>query len=198
MRAKRASLIAAAAGAVGLIGSYTAPAAEPRAGPSSVDYARDGFAEDATRGWSDLSALAARRLLDAYGYPDEIHYGRLVWLGRGPWKRITARDLRPVGESTADLGLIEQTLDWRMTPEQAAQVAVFDPRLTYDARAGELSVRTDREETNFLLMNLANDVVLRRLSARQARDSAVSLLTLEASGKKTPYLLSLHFLPPLP
>jgi hypothetical protein len=158
---------------------------------------RRDLAEASVGQWSDVSSLAARKLMEEYGVPDEIRFGRLVWNGRGPWKRIVVRDVRPAYVEGDDLGVVEQTVDYALTPEQENSLGVFAGRLAYNARTAELSSRADREELNFLRLNLADDVVRGREDARRARDNFAALVSLEESGKASPYMTGLRFRPGL-
>lgn len=143
--------------------------------------------------WSNVSMMAARRLMEEYGIPDEVHYGRLVWNHNGPWKRTVVRDQRPSYVEGDELGIVEQTIDYPMTQAQASALSSFDPKVTVNSRSGEMTSRADREEVNYLRMNLADDVASRRMSAGQARDAYASIVSLEASGKSSPYMLGLRF-----
>ncbi len=156
---------------------------------------RRALSEATIAQWSDVSALAARRVIEEYGTPDEVHYDRLVWNNDAPWRRTVVRNVLPPYSAGDELGVIEQTIDYSLTPEQAASVAAFDRRLAYNPRSQELSVRSDREENNFLRLNLANEVVEGKLSPDQARDSYARILALEEAGKSSRYLLGLRFAP---
>ena len=156
---------------------------------------RRNLAENVVDGWYDVSRLAARVMMKRYGPPDEIGSARLVWYGNGPWKRTIVRDVPPpyAGSSGEDLGVIEQTVSYRVTPEEAAGLIGIGDRLSCDPARMELSSRADREEANFLRLNLANDVVGRVLTAQEASLSYTRILELEASGKTTQYMLGLRF-----
>ncbi|MFA6004444.1 MAG: hypothetical protein WC881_10285, partial [Elusimicrobiota bacterium] len=66
------------------------------AGCSSVSMqhpaARRDMADVVIGNWSNYSRLAAAKLMEKYGAPDQVYTGRLVWLDRGPWKRTTIMD----------------------------------------------------------------------------------------------------------
>lgn len=165
-------------------------------GESALDaQSRWELAEQVVLGWAYTPRMAARLLMESYGSPDEVGSSRLVWHGNGPWKRTIVRDLPIpyVGGATDDLGVIEQTVSYRLSLEQAADLAVFSDRLKGDPASMELSSRADREGVNILRLNLANDVVRRLLTAEEAKDSYARVLTLEAAGKTQRYMLGLRF-----
>lgn len=155
--------------------------------------ARRALAEKTVESWGSTSALAARRLIDQYGAPDEVRYGSLVWNGNGPWLRTVARDVRPPYEEPEELGVIEQSVPYPVTPAQRQALHEFDPSLALDIGSGEIASRADREEMNFLRLNLVDDVARGRMTPEQARGFRDNALALERSGKSSPYLLSLRF-----
>jgi hypothetical protein len=142
--------------------------------------------------WSEFSSKTARLFMDEYGVPDEVRSGSLVWINNGPWRRTIVRDVRPSYVEGDDLGVIEQTIDAALTPAQAAEISAFDSRVRYDAVTRYLSASSDREALNLLRLNLASDVAAERLTGEQARLSYARIVEFEASGKTSPYMLSLR------
>lgn len=161
--------------------------------PTQGEVYRSFAASSVVDGWPSSSARAARRLIEKYGVPDAVRYDRLAWHDNGPWKRTVVRDVKPPSVPSEDLGVVEQTIEYRLTPRQVVDLASFDLRLDYDPGLGELTARSDREEVNFLRLNLANDIVNWRITPDQARDLYARILRLEASGKSSSYLRVLHF-----
>ncbi len=177
-----------------------ASAAKTAATPVLSAASRRELAERVSAAWSEPSRLAARRVMALYGPPDEVGAGRLTWRGNGPWKRTVVRN-RPrsyAGDRGEDLGVLEQTVDYGLTPEEAVGLAPFSRRLRLDPGRMEMTSRSDREETNFLRLNLADDVLRGRMTAWEAKDSFERVLRLESSGKTSRYLLELSFGPKTP
>lgn len=156
---------------------------------------RGELAERVSAGWGDKPRLAARLMMSRYGPPDEVGASRLVWHANGPWKRTIVRNLPwPYSDAAGEeLGVIEQSVAYDLTPEKASALAPFSRRLAFDPARMEMSSRADREEANFLRLNLADDVLCGRITAAEAQDSYARFLELEASGKTTRYLLGLTF-----
>ena len=137
--------------------------------------------------WEDLSALAARRLIDEYGVPDEVAAKSLTWNGKGAWKRTVVRDEPPADASGRDMGIVVQSVGYdALTPPQSALLASFDDRLSFDARSQELTAQSDREELNILRLNLADDVLHERLNPKEARAEYFDDLELFEAGKTKP------------
>ena len=197
MKNSKISFLAAAVGtllAAEGCSSSAKPAASIVTAGAAVD--RSVTAAEMVDHWSNLSALAARRLIAEYDVPDEISSDRLVWNDKGPWRRIIVRNAPPSAAEGKDLDIVEQAVDYSsLTPAQAVNLAAFDDRLAFDPGSRRLSARSDREEYNILRLNLADDVVHERLSPEKAKDSYFKILALEESGKTSPDLLSLHLTP---
>lgn len=143
--------------------------------------------------WSNVSALAARRLMAQYGPPDDIRSGYLAWNRKGFWKRIIVWDVAPPYVSGEEVGVIEHTIDYPLTARQEADLTAFSRRLIIDRDRGELSVRCDREENAFLSLNLADDVVRGLKTVAQARAAYTKLPDLAASGNSPTYAQGLLF-----
>jgi hypothetical protein len=154
---------------------------------------RRTLAEFVTDGWSDTSALAARRLIDQYGAPDEVRSTRLIWRGNGPWLETVVSDVRPPFIEDEDLGVVAQSIQLSLGPGQAADVSAIDGRTIFDARRGVLTARSDSEELNFLRLNLADDVVAGRLGVKGARVAFLRDVSLEQAGKELPDMRGLRF-----
>lgn len=163
-------------------------------GDTAEAAADRGFLAEAVVGrWWPASALAARRMIERYGVPDEVRPEYLVWHGNGPWKRTVVRNVTPPYAPAGELGVVEQALRYPLTPGQAVDLKGFDRRLSYERGTRELGARADREEVNFMRLNLADDIVNRRVTPDQARHLGARMLALENAGKTSPYLLGLRF-----
>lgn len=156
---------------------------------------RRELAEATASHWSQVSELAARRMMEEYGVPDEVHADHLVWINNGPWRRTIVSNVPApyAPDGGAEAGVIEQAVSERLSTKQAVDVAAFDDLVAYNPRASEVSSRADREEHNYLRLNLADDVAHERLSPEAARGSYASIVAFEAAGKTSPYLLGLRF-----
>lgn len=58
---------------------------------------------------------------------------------------------------------------------------------------GEISARCDREEMNYLALNLAHDIITDRLSVEEARKMYAETAAAALQGKMHPYVQGLQF-----
>lgn len=184
--------------AVLLTGCVSSVRSASESDPVKAALDRRALAARVVDNWHDTSALAARRLMQEYGPPDEVYNGHLAWNDNKPWKRTVVRDEAPLYVEGDEIRAVEQTVDFPMTPAQIAAVTAFDGRLSYDARNAQLSSKSESEELNYARLNLADDIASRRMSPTEARFEFEKILSLEQSGKSSPYLLGLRFTPGLP
>jgi len=171
----------AAAGALALLGSARG---QCRAAPADP-------AQTVTAQWPEPSRLAAAQLSERYGPADQIEADRLRWVGRAPWKRITLW-MVPLDSSA---GGLDETVALRVAPEQVRELRRFSPQLRVSELGTELSARSDSEEVNRLLLNLAYRIVQGRLDPAAARKSFAKELRLRAAGKESPLMGDLLFRP---
>jgi hypothetical protein len=171
--------------------SPTARSARPLTAVQSAAY-RQSMAEAVVGTWTGSSALAARRLIDQYGPPDEVFSDRLIWNDNAPWKRTIVWQETPL-YVPGDPTVIEQTVRYPMTPEEASLAVAFSKDLRADAAHSELSSRAAREELNILNLNLANEVITAGKAPVDAQAAYSRILALEASGKSSPYMAGLLF-----
>ncbi len=178
-------------GAAGCSRAVKAPASES----TQEKWNRRELALGTVGGWQQKSRLAASALIEKYGPPDELHTTRVVWLNRYPWKKVVVRDVAPpyAGAQTLELGVVEETVDYVLNPDQAKLLEAFGSTLSWDQKKGELTARSDSEPVNFLRVNLADEVANGRITVEQARDAYARLMALEESGKTTGYMRALRF-----
>lgn len=149
--------------------------------------------------WPTFSYRLARSMISKYGQPAESSDVRLVWIDNGPWKKTVIYRVPPGGRVLGpDAGRLEQSVGYRVLPEQRSELERFDKTIGVDEQAGLLTVLSNAESDNFLAMNLADEVVRGKRSAKEASDFRRQILRLQDSGKSSPYLEKLLFLPERP
>ncbi len=113
----------------------------------------------------------AMKMVEKYGAPNEATPTRMVWFNNGPWKfTILTNEEIPHHFPMEHVDLLRQGIDYKVPANKFNDVAHYDGSIVIDRTPGEISARCDKEEMNFLAVNLANDVAMGKRSVQQARD----------------------------
>ncbi|MCA1659281.1 MAG: hypothetical protein LC642_01885 [Verrucomicrobiaceae bacterium] len=111
-------------------------------------------------GWPAKPREVAATMMGKYGPPSEVTPTTLVWHNNGPWKRtILFRDEIPHSFPAPHTDLLQQFIDYRVPPGKFSDLAAYDGSVIVERTKGEISARCDKEEMNFLALNLANDII---------------------------------------
>ena len=165
-----------------------APAPVEAAGsPSPANRAQGVIAA-----WPEQARDLAETILQEYGPPDVVLPTQLTWTGRMPWKWIAV--YRDPSSSGRPRGL-EQAVDYEVPVRKWRALAAFARGVGYDPVKRELIVRTDGEPTNFLALNLADEIVRGQRNAEGAREFYDKTVYLAFGGKNSPYMTRLRFRP---
>ncbi|MCA1064932.1 hypothetical protein QTG56_09600 [Rossellomorea sp. AcN35-11] len=120
--------------------------------------------------WEEKQAITARSIMEKYGFPNEATQSLLIWYNNGPWKRtIVYRDPVPHHFPTPHLDFVEQVIDYKVPPGMYDEIARYDGSVYLDRTKGEASAKCDKEEMNFLALNVLNDIVTGRRKTKNAR-----------------------------
>ena len=167
---------------------------------SLADPGRAAFTrtpEDAVMLWPEPARSAALLMLVEYGPPTRSGDDALVWLHNEPWEKTVAyRDARTQGADLSAQNFLKQTIGYRVPDAKIEALRNFDPRITADQTTNELTVRSGSERVNFLLMNLADDIIMEKLTPEEARAFYLKTIRLSAAGKSSAYLEGFLFEPP--
>ncbi len=152
-------------------------------------------------GWMDENQRAARKLIEKYGQPNEATPYRLVWWNNGPWKYSMLENVQiPHDFPTMHHDMLKQAIDFRVPPNFIDDLNVFDGSIVVERTKGELSARCDKEEANFLAINLAHDIIERKHTINAARkfyaETIKQLMEDKLDDKHRPYVMGFIF--PLP
>lgn len=170
----------------------------------SVDAAGQQPAATADRGavnniieaWPNRPKLGAQQMLAKYGAPQEVTAEKLVWHNQGPYKRITVTKMEHHHDfPKPHMDYMEHTIAYRVPTEKADALTAYDGSLTFDRTRGEMSARCDLEGHNILTLNLANDIVMGKKSAEEARKDFGQNVVDDALGKYPLYTTALQFEP---
>ena len=180
-------LIAAAAGSAGGFWEAARPRRYDSPAPDLAGEASRGIA-----GWPDKARALASALIREHGAPDEITPAQLTWRGRGPWNTIAVyRD----AESAERPNNLLQSVAYEVAPRRWRALSAFDRGVAYEPVRRELTARSDREETNLLSLNLADEVIQGRRTAADASAFYDKTVEMSYAGRSSPYMSRLMFSP---
>jgi hypothetical protein len=148
------------------------------------------------QGWPVESRDAAQRVIKKYGEPDEACHSSLLWGNRGSWKRIVAyRETSKHNFPAPHVEAIECYIEFHIPPWKVSDLVRFDGSVVVYRTLGEISVRGHDEETNFLSLNLAYDIITGKLSVDDARRYYAQEFLNHMRKAPTPYMKGLKFEP---
>lgn len=147
--------------------------------------------------WPKAAQDAAQEMMRKYGPPQETTPTLLIWQGNSPWTRTLVRKT-PVEHDfpVKHMDVLDQVVDYRVPLNFFGPLAAFDGSLVPNRTRGEITSSGDREATNILALNLADDIIQGRKTPEQARDAmAVAARDMEA-GQIPDDAKALHLAPP--
>jgi hypothetical protein len=155
------------------------------AAAASEDSARRAIAD-----WPEPSRLAAEAMIAKYGPPNGSDDERLSWNDSGVWRRtIVTRHPRTVG------GVLEQSVGYAVPRAKIDDLTRMDLALDVNASADEITSTSASEESNFLAVNLADEVLRGVRTPEGARDFYRKTMRLAEAGKTSPYMQGVQFKP---
>jgi hypothetical protein len=149
-------------------------------------------------GWPEKQQEVAKKIIDKYGLPNGGTTTNLViWLDNGPWKyTILYREEVPHNFPMKHVDILEQAINYRVPSGKINELAVYNGSLTVRRTKGDIVAMCDKEEMNFLALNLAHDIVTEKLSAAAARQAYTTTAVAFLKGEKPPYTQGLQFQAP--
>ena len=163
-------------------------------GPAPLETDKTPSAQAILANWPTKPAEVGQLMIRKYGTPDEATPRILRWHGDGGWKRsILYREEVPHNFPMPHTDLLEQVIDYRVPPDKFDELAAYDGSVIVERTKGEISARCDKEEMNFLALNLANDIVTGKRSVEEARQFYAQTAMAFKQGRKDPYTQRLQF-----
>lgn len=147
-------------------------------------------------GWPAKTQEVANTMMNKYGAPNEVTSTMLVWHNNGPWKK-TIIHKEPVQHNfpMQHLDLLEQFVNYSVPAGKFDELARYDGSVVVARTVGEISARCDKEEANFLALNLAHDIVTGKRTVEDAREYYARAIKQMMQGNMDPYLKQLQFTP---
>jgi hypothetical protein len=155
------------------------------------------MAEESLAGWPIESKALATALTRKYGAPAESTAHRLAWYGNGPWKRtVLYKEEVPHNFPMKHKAVLEQVIHYKVPVAKFGELAEYDGAITASRLLGELSARSESEDSNFLTLNLAHDIVTGERNVQQALAYHAQVIRGKMIGERGAYLEKLKFTPP--
>jgi hypothetical protein len=155
-------------------------------------------AKEVITSWKAKPAEVARTMIKKYGEPQEVTPDRLVWHRNGPWKftELVNEEI-PHAFPMPHTDMLYQSIAYRIEPDDADELLQYDGSIILERTKGEIAARCDKEEANFLAINLAHEIATGKRRVDDARRFyAESIQTMMKTGKPNEYLQGFRFTPP--
>jgi hypothetical protein len=169
----------------------TAPAQEETGALSTRD---PGAVERLLADWPEVSRKAGEATIERYGRPTGATASMLIWKDAGPWKAtILSKDPIDHQFPMPHQDVLEQVINYRVPPDKFDELARYDGSVIVERTKGTMSARCDKEEMNYLALNLAHDIVTGKRSVEDARAFYAKTAKAFKGGEKHPYTQRLQF-----
>jgi hypothetical protein len=146
--------------------------------------------------WPEKTRQLAARLVTKYGPPADVAARQITWYGNGPWKRTALyRDEVQHNFASSHKDVLEQTINYKVPTDKLAALADFNGSVVVNRTRGELSSISDGEDTNFLALNVADDVIKGERDPDQARTYYAQIIRARMIREPEAYLQGLKFKP---
>lgn len=144
--------------------------------------------------WPMASQMAVKEQMDLYGKPNEITPTAAIWYNNGPWKKTVIDKMESKHDfPKTHMDCMEQCVSYKVPLDKYDDLAMFDGSVTVDRTQGTIAARCDKEENNFLALNLAHDVITGKKSVEEARKSYGEMVMQAKAGNKPEYMKKLMF-----
>lgn len=146
------------------------------------------------KSWPMAAQMAVKEQMDLYGKPNEITPTQAIWYNNGPWKKTVIDKMESKHDfPKTHMDCMEQCVSYKVPLDKYDDLAMFDGSVTVDRTQGTIAARCDKEENNFLALNLAHDVITGKKSVEEARKSYGEMIKQAMSGNKPEYMKKLMF-----
>lgn len=153
--------------------------------------------QELTRDWPEASKKAAQDMQQKYGAPSGVTPSRVVWQDKGPWKEIIVYKEEVQHDfPMPHTDVLEQVIAYDVPADKFDELAEYDGSVIAERTKGTLAARCDREEANFLALNLAEDIVKGEKSVEEARQAYAEAIQQFKGGQQPDIMQQLTFQPP--
>jgi hypothetical protein len=164
--------------------------------PQSTSTDAIAWAQKHLAKWPEKTRRLAAQLVTKYGPPAEMTGRHITWYGNGPWKRTTLYG-EEVQHNFANphKDVLEQVVAYRVPLDKFGPLAEFNGSVVAHRTRGEMASTSDAENTNFLALNVADDLIRGERDVEQARTYYAQIIRAKMIKEPEPYLEALKFKP---
>lgn len=150
--------------------------------------------EQITMNWPKNPKAAIETMVHKYGFPNTATSEKVTWFNNGVWKRtvVNKEELEHLFPKK-HTDFLEQTINYQVPPTKFTELAMYDGSVIVERTKGEMSARCDKEENNFLALNLAKNVIDGKLNVRSARTKYAENIMAALRGEMPVYMRGLQF-----
>jgi hypothetical protein len=147
--------------------------------------------------WPEALRRIGAQLTTKYGEPAEVTPRQITWLNTGPWVRTTLfKDGLTHNFASPHRNVLQQAVLYKVPIDKLVPLAQFSRSLVVDLARGELITSSESEEVNFLMVNIADDVIKGQRTAEEARIYFAQLVRAKMIKEPEKDLQKLQFTPP--
>ena len=150
---------------------------------------------DVLASWPEKQRETATMLVGKYGEPTVVGDGMIAWFNTGPFvKTVLLRHGQPHNFPMPHVDYLTQTVKHTVPANKLDELYQYDGSVWFHRTRGELSAQCDKEEMNFLALNLAHDVITGKRSVSDARAFyAKTAMAFKQGDRSSPYVTGLIF-----
>lgn len=191
MQMLSAAVITLAVSAVGVTQAQMRDTMKPMKPMMKIDQ---GMVDGILANWKALPKEVAHTTIAKYGMPQEASANRLIWINNGPWKwtELVNEEIEH-NFPKPHKDMLYQAIAWKVDGDKFDELAKYDGSVIVERTKGEVGARCDKEEANFLAINLAHDIVMGKRDADDARKMYAEAMM---EMKHMEYTKGLRFQPP--
>jgi hypothetical protein len=162
---------------------------------SSMPMADKAMVDKYLAGWKARPREVAQKMIGKYGQPQEATPQRLIWHNNRPWKVTELVDEEiPHDFPMPHHDMLYQAIAYRVADsDKVESLFQYDGSVIVERTKGELAARCDKEEANFLAINLAHDIVTGKRNVEDARKFYADSIMAMMKGKPGEYLEGFRF-----
>lgn len=167
----------------------------PLAADQAMQPVDKAAVETRLAGWKAKPKEAAMMLMQKYGPPHEVTAHRVVWHDNGPWKmtEIINEEI-PHDFPMPHVDFMYQAIPYKIEAGHADEITEYDGSVYIDRTRGLLAARCDKEEPNFLAVNLAHEIMMGKRNVEDARTFyAESMMTFMKTKRPNEYQTKFMF-----